>query len=786
MKTLMIERGTASSLPVRCALVAALGGIAIALSPVQSSVAYGQTYTVLADFSGTNGSGPRGNLTLGPDGSTLYGTAWFGGLSYTGTNSTGNGTIFSISTDGSSGIRDLYNVSGGTVAGNSRAHPTGTLTLSGTTLYGMTNTGGTLNGAGGTIFSISTTGAVFNTLTTFNPASGPTSFGNDPYGSLTLSGTTLYGMTSQGKGSGNLFSARSSGGAGTNLVSFSNSPGAGAGCQPVGDLTLSGSTLYGTTSAGSGAVGGHNGTIFSYNLTSSSYQNLYSFTGGADGANPYYGSLVLSGSTLYGTTTAGGANGDGVIFSYNLTTSAFQTLVSFSGSTGSYLGASPYGGLTLVGSTLYGMTDGGPTGAAGAGNIFSYNLTSSAYNNLYSFSGGTDGGNPAGGLIRIGSTLYGTAGAGGTTGAAAAGGVPGDGVVFALALPAEWATNGSGTWSGSGNWTGGIAPGGSPMDTAVFGNVLTGGTAATVTLDSSMTLSALSFGTTGGASYVITPSNGSTLTLADNAAGAATISNSGGNHTIAAPIALGSSLSVTATTGSTLTVSGAISEINAGTTLSVSGGGTLVLSGSNTYSGGTTVDASTLQIGSGGSGEYLTSPSVTMSNNATLAFSHSNTLIYSGSISGSGQVTEQGGGVLILSGSNTYSGGTTVNASTLQIGNGGTGEALSSSGGITLSNNATVEFNHSDTYPGGYSGAISGSGQFVKAGSGSLTLNGANSYTGPTTISAGTLALGGVASGPGSNLPTTTALSIAAAARSTWAETARRWAASAARPGQSS
>ena len=82
----------------------------------------------------------------------------------------------------------------------------------------------------------------------------------------------------------------------------------------------------------------------------------------------------------------------------------------------------------------------------------------------------------------------------------------------------------------------------------------------------------------------------------DNAAGSATISDSGGNHTIAVPIWLGSNLSVTTTVGSTLTVSGPIGEVNAGATLNVSGGGTLVLSSSNTYTGGTTVNGGTLVL----------------------------------------------------------------------------------------------------------------------------------------------------------------------------------------------
>ena len=207
--------------------------------------------------------------------------------------------------------------------------------------------------------------------------------------------------------------------------------------------------------------------------------------------------------------------------------------------------------------------------------------------------------------------------------------------------------------------------------------------------------------------------------------------------------------------------SGAIQNTTGALALTKTGAGTQVLSGSNTYSGPTTISGGTLQIGNGTSGEHLASASVAVNNNATLAFSHSDTLTYSGAISGSGQATEQGGGMLILSGSNSYSGGTTVNASTLQIGNGTSGEYFASPS-IALSGNATLEFNHADAYPGGYGGAISGSGQFVKAGSGSLTLNGEGTYTGETTISAGTLVLGGA--DVGYNLPATTALSIAAGA----------------------
>ncbi len=156
-----------------------------------------------------------------------------------------------------------------------------------------------------------------------------------------------------------------------------------------------------------------------------------------------------------------------------------------------------------------------------------------------------------------------------------------------------WATNGPGTWSTSGNWTGGVP--GSGQDTAVFGAALTSGT-ATVTLDGSRSLASLGFSTTGGNSYVIAASGASTLTLTNTLTSTAALSNSGGNHTINAPIVLGSNLSVTATTGSALTIAGGISESSTGTSVSVGGGGDLILSGTDTYTGGTNVSAATLAI----------------------------------------------------------------------------------------------------------------------------------------------------------------------------------------------
>ena len=168
-------------------------------------------------------------------------------------------------------------------------------------------------------------------------------------------------------------------------------------------------------------------------------------------------------------------------------------------------------------------------------------------------------------------------------------------VIAAASGPANgtWIHTSGGSWSTGTNWDIGAAPG-NPQDTAVFGPAVTGGTAQ-VTLDGSRSLASLGFNNTA-ASYQISASNGATLTLANTGGLPATLSNSGGSHTIAAPIVLGSNLNVTASPGSALSIAGSINESSPNTSLSVSGGGALILSGTSDYSGGTTVNAGALAV----------------------------------------------------------------------------------------------------------------------------------------------------------------------------------------------
>lgn len=169
-------------------------------------------------------------------------------------------------------------------------------------------------------------------------------------------------------------------------------------------------------------------------------------------------------------------------------------------------------------------------------------------------------------------------------------------------------------------------------------------------------------------------------------------------------------------------------------------GGTETLTGVSSYTGGTTIASGTLQIGNG-----ITNGSIAgnVVDNGTLAFSQASTTtaIFSATVSGTGNLVQEGAGTVALTAANTYSGGTTISGGTLQIGNGGT------SGSITgdVIDNGTLAFDRSDATT--FSGAITGSGDVIQSGSSTLTLVAANAYTGMTTVNSGAvLALSGTGS----------------------------------------
>ncbi|WP_337263408.1 MULTISPECIES: autotransporter outer membrane beta-barrel domain-containing protein [unclassified Serratia (in: enterobacteria)] len=196
-----------------------------------------------------------------------------------------------------------------------------------------------------------------------------------------------------------------------------------------------------------------------------------------------------------------------------------------------------------------------------------------------------------------------------------------------------------------------------------------------------------------------------------------------------------------------------------GTTLTKNGLGTLELSAANTYTGDTLINAGTLRTGAVNT--LASSGAVTVSNGATLdlngfsqtvdnlsgagsvatggaalAANSTADTTFDGVISGTGSLVKSGASTLTLTGNNTYSGPTTVNGGTLQIGNGVT------TGGIVsdIANNAALVFNHNNDFA--YSGSLSGTGNLTKQGSGILSLTGGSaSSQGSVTVAQGTLQL---------------------------------------------
>ena len=216
----------------------------------------------------------------------------------------------------------------------------------------------------------------------------------------------------------------------TTLYNFGSTGGHGT---PAAGLVLSGSTLYGTA-IGGGASG--SGTVFKLNTDGTGFTNLYSFSGGADGANPQ-SVLFLSGNTLYGTASGGGASGNGAVFRLNTDGSGFTNLHGFTATETNSVGAGtngdgavPWGSSVVVsGNTLYGTASGG--GASGNGTVFALNTNGADFTALWTFSAtdtnvcNSDGAYPNVGLAASGNSLYGTTFFGGSSGI---------GTVFRLSL----------------------------------------------------------------------------------------------------------------------------------------------------------------------------------------------------------------------------------------------------------------------------------------------------------------------------------------------------------------
>lgn len=254
--------------------------------------------------------------------------------------------------------------------------------------------------AGGVLFLVlAGTGCPAQTYFTLHSFS--TNSEGRPGGGVVFSGTSLYGTAPQGgtKGLGELFKVNTDG---TGFAVVKGFTGGDGGQEPWGGLVLSGTTLYGTTYSGGTS---NFGTIFKVNTDGRGFAVLKSFAGGDDAANPYAG-LVLSGATLFGWTGSGGISNKGTLFKINTDGSGYAVLKRFAGGSDGQLG---YGGgdLVMSATTIYGVT--GYDYASNNGEVlYKINTDGSGYAVLRYFTNSSKGLHPAEGLALSGTTLYGS------------------------------------------------------------------------------------------------------------------------------------------------------------------------------------------------------------------------------------------------------------------------------------------------------------------------------------------------------------------------------------------
>ncbi len=255
----------------------------------------GGALTTLHSFDGSDGSAPYGGLVQATDGD-FYGTT-----STAGANS--GGTVFKITPQGT--LTTLHSFGG---SGDGAAPHAGLVQATDGNFYGTTRDGGATNN--GTVFQITPQG----TLTLLHSFNG-LGDGSAPYGGLVqATDGNFYGTTSSGgaNGYGTVFKITPAG-ALTTLQSFDYTK-YGAGPQATLAQATDGN-LYGTTVYGGASQSCLDGcgTVFQITL-GGKFTGEGSFSG-VDGAAPYAGLVQATDGNLYGTTSAGGTNSDGTVFS---------------------------------------------------------------------------------------------------------------------------------------------------------------------------------------------------------------------------------------------------------------------------------------------------------------------------------------------------------------------------------------------------------------------------------------------------------------------------------------
>ena len=247
-----------------------------------------------------------------------------------------------------------------------------------------------------------------------------------------------------------------------------------------------------------------------------------------------------------------------------------------------------------------------------------------------------------------------------------------------------WQPTGGGDWNTGSNWNAGSDPD-NIFARATIGNSITTNATISAATEGAINLNRLTFDSTAGND--VTLNNTIDFTFSnDGTTDPQIVVDAGetGDYTIAGGVALSDDLTVNQGGSGTLTISGTVSETSAGQTMTKSGSGELVLSGTNTFTGNTTISAGIVSISADsglgtapgaataghltfGGGTLNSTATFTLNSNrgiqlnaggGTIETDASTTLTYGGTMAGTGNFAKSGSGTLVLSTSNTYTGGT--------------------------------------------------------------------------------------------------------------------------------
>jgi autotransporter-associated beta strand protein len=668
-------------------------------------------------------------------------------------------------------------------------------------LFNSTLTGFTLNAASGV--ALDTTAGNFTQSTAFTASRSLTKLGNNTLtltGSNTYSGDTTISAGTLALGGSGLLGGGSYSGNMANSGTFTLNTTAAQSLSGIisgngaltksntGTLTLSGNNTYsgGTTVSGGTLLLSGAGTL---GTSAISISGGTLDMGGKSLTNTF-GSLT-AGTLSNGTLTNNGGNYDlqnGTVSAVlagtngvNKTTSSTLTLTganTYDGTT-----AITAGNLTISNNTALGSTVGGTTIASGASLNLQGDITVGA--EVLTHNGGSSGflrnvsgNNTWNGDITIGASTSriqsdsGSLTIGGNITQAnnaifqgagnisITGVISGSNFVMGGTMSGALFLSGNNTYTGSTNVNAGtlsVSSINNQSTNGVFGNntaqvylgATTNGTlqytGSGVTTDRRIRVGGLGAGSDAGGAII-----------RNDGSGALVFNWSGQFNQVTGNTTANRTLTLGGTNTDLNTIQGAIVDNTASTGLVgliKADAGTWVLSGSNTYSGATTINAGTLQIGAGSASGSLSTTS-TITNNGTLVFNRSGNMTqgtnFANSISGTGNLTQAGSGTLFLGGTNSYTGLTTISAGNLSI---NAATAVGSTSGINLANATSLIYTGSAASLDRAISVTSGTGSIRNTGS-ALTLSGPLSKNGTTLTLAGGnngITVSGVISGSANN-----------------------------------